>query len=91
MDWSRVFEVALGSFLGFVFGLVLQARLLRRQERFQKELLERQLAFLEKLERDRAASEESREKSRAELRKSIAAAKLDHASMLHFIDRMEDR
>lgn len=91
MDWSKVFEVALGAVLAFVFGFVLQLRLLRRQERFQTELLERQLSFLDKLERDRTASEEAREKNRTEVLRSVSQAELTHASMLNFIDKMENR
>jgi hypothetical protein len=46
---------------------------------------------MERLEKDRAASDDSREKARAELLKALTDQKLDHASMLRFLDSMENR
>ena len=91
VDWSKVSEVFLGAVLAFIFGFALQWWLVCRQERFQKALLTQQLAFMEKLECDRAISEQNKEKARAELLKGLTAAKLDHASMLHFFDSITNR
>jgi hypothetical protein len=54
IDWSKVAEWTIPAVLAFAFGYVLQAVLLRRQERFQKDLLKEQLSFLERLERERS-------------------------------------
>jgi uncharacterized membrane protein YccC len=86
MNWSKVFEVALGAVLAFVFGFVLQLWLVRRQERFQKQLLEQQLAFMEKLERDRAANDEKIDKARTAATAAIVG---QHNSVLRQISLNE--
>jgi hypothetical protein len=87
VDWSKVFEVALGAVLAFIFGFFLQWWLVLRQERFQKDLLGQQNSFLEKMERDRATNDDKRHQEHLKTLDKIAADNRSHDSLQRFIDR----
>ena len=54
-DWIRVWEIFLGAALAFIFGGVLQWRLMVRQERFQEKMEARRDEQEDKAEKRRIA------------------------------------
>jgi hypothetical protein len=102
IDWSKVAEWTIPAVLAFGFGYVLQAVLLRRQERFQKDLLKEQLSFLERLERERSERDAKADAERIAAERAIighltstlrqnSMNERNHESMQRMKDRSELR
>ena len=71
-DWVRVWEIFLAAALAFVFGAILQWRLMVRQEKFQEKMEARRDAQEEKAEQRRLDAERRNTAAQVAAQKQIA-------------------
>jgi hypothetical protein len=71
-DWIRVWEIFLGASLAFIFGAVLQWRLIARQEKFQLKMEQDRADHDDKTERRRLDAERKNTTALVEAQKTIA-------------------
>ena len=86
-DWVRVWEIFLDAALAFVFGAILQWRLMVRQEKFQEKMEARRDAQEEKAEQRRLDAERRNTAAQVAAQKQIAMDNRNFEAR----DRIRDR
>ena len=90
-DWIRVWEIFLGASLAFVFGGVLQWRLMARQERFQKHMEDRRDEQEAKSESRRLESERRNTAAQVAAQKQVAMDNRNFEARERSRDRSDKR
>ena len=75
MNWMSVLEVFIGALFAFIFGLIGQWLLIRRQERFQLELIGRQETFEQWLTKQQQEFNEAMDKARSAEERALLGRK----------------
>lgn len=90
-DWIRVWEIFLGASLAFIFGGVLQWRLMARQEKFQSKMEQDRATHDDKAERRRLDAERKNTTDMIEAKKAIAMNDRNAKNMADMRNRSNPR